>query len=36
VALEGDTVRQRNPHNPGGLAWLAWIVARLGGGNCYD
>lgn len=35
AALEGNTDRQRNPHAPGGLAWLAWIVARLGGWNCY-
>jgi hypothetical protein len=33
--LEGRTARQRNPHPPGGLAWLSWIVARLGGWNCY-
>ncbi|MGZ9083750.1 MAG: IS4 family transposase [Rhodoplanes sp.] len=33
--LEGSTVRQKNPHQPGSLAWLAWIVARLGGWNCY-
>jgi hypothetical protein len=29
--LEGKTVRQRNPHPPGSLARLSWIVARLGG-----
>lgn len=33
--LEGSTERQRNPHPPGSLAWLSWIVARLGGWNCY-
>ncbi len=33
--LEGNTARQKNPHEPGSLAWLAWIVARLGGWNCY-
>ena len=33
--LEGKTTRQKNPHPPGGLAWLAWIVACLGGWNCY-
>lgn len=32
---EGATGRQKNPHPPGSLAWLAWIVARLGGWNCY-
>jgi hypothetical protein len=33
--LEGRTERQKNPHPPGNLAWLAWIVARMGGWNCY-
>jgi Transposase DDE domain len=33
--LEGNTVRQKNSHAPGSLAWLSWIVARLGGWNCY-
>lgn len=33
--LEGKTQRQKNPHPPGSLPWLAWIVARLGGWNCY-
>lgn len=33
--LAGATVRQQNPHPPGNLAWLSWIVARLGGWNCY-
>jgi len=33
--LEGKTVRQRNPHIAGSLAWMSWIVARLGGWNCY-
>src|SRR3978361_1160736 len=32
--LEGKTDRQKNPHPPHSLAWLAWIVARLGGWNC--
>jgi len=35
ATLEGRTERQRNPHPPGSLAWLAWIAARLGGWNCY-
>jgi hypothetical protein len=34
-SLEGKTPRQRNPHMPGSLSWLSWIVARLGGWNCY-
>jgi class 3 adenylate cyclase len=33
--LEGKTQRQKNPHPPGSLPWLSWIVARLGGWNCY-
>jgi hypothetical protein len=33
--LEGKTARQKNPHQPNSLAWLSWIVARLGGWNCY-
>jgi hypothetical protein len=33
--LEGKTDRQKNRYPPGSLAWLAWIIARLGGWNCY-
>lgn len=33
--LEGKTERQKNPHPVHSLAWLAWIIARLGGWNCY-
>ena len=33
--LERRTQRQKNPHPPRSLAWLAWIIARLGGWNCY-
>jgi hypothetical protein len=33
--LEGKTQRQKNPHPTASLPWLAWIVARLGGWNCY-
>jgi Transposase DDE domain len=33
--LEGRTLRQQNPHPPHSLPWLSWIVARLGGWNCY-
>ena len=33
--LEGSTERQHNRHPPLSLAWAAWIVARLGGWNCY-
>jgi len=35
ATLEGRTERQKNPWDKGTLAWLAWIVARLGGWNCY-
>ena len=34
-AREGATARQKNPHRPGTLAWLSWVVARYGGWNCY-
>ena len=33
--LEGKTERQRNPHPPASLARAAWVIARLGGWNCY-
>jgi hypothetical protein len=33
--LEGKTLRQKNPHPLGSLAFVAWITARLGGWNCY-
>jgi hypothetical protein len=33
--LEGSTERQRNHHPAGSLAWISWIIARLGGWNCY-
>jgi hypothetical protein len=33
--LEGNTERQKNPHDPGSLAFVSWIAARLGGWNCY-
>ena len=35
TTLEGKTERQKNRHPVHSLAWLAWIVARLGGWNCY-
>jgi hypothetical protein len=34
--LEGRTDKQKNPHQQGSLAWLAWIVARLGGWSGYQ
>lgn len=33
--LEGKTERQQNHHPVNSLAWAAWIIARLGGWNCY-
>ena len=33
--LESKTARQQNPHPRHSLAWLAWIIARLGGWNCH-
>lgn len=33
--LQGKTDRQKNPHPPRGLARASWVIARLGGWNCY-
>lgn len=33
--LEGKAERQRNHHPAGSLAWMSWLIARLGGWNCY-
>src|ERR1700730_9332216 len=33
--LEGPTDRQQNHYPMRSLAWAAWIIARLGGWNCY-
>jgi hypothetical protein len=33
--LEGKTERQKNPHPPRSLAHASWVMARLGGWNCY-
>jgi hypothetical protein len=29
--LEGKTLKQKNPHAPGSLAFATWVIARLGG-----
>jgi len=34
-SLEGKTTRQKNPHPPRTLARASWVVAKLGGWNCY-
>jgi Transposase DDE domain len=34
-SLEGKTERQKNPHPPRSLARASWVMARLGGWNCY-
>jgi hypothetical protein len=33
--LEGNTDRQKNPHPARSLARASWVIARLGGWNCY-
>jgi hypothetical protein len=33
--LEGKTERQKNPHPVRSLARASWVMARLGGWNCY-
>ncbi len=36
ATLQGRTAKQKNPHAQASLAWLAWIVARLGGHTGYQ
>ena len=33
--LQGSTDRQKNPHRVRSLARASWVIARLGGWNCY-
>jgi IS4 transposase len=33
--LEGKTIRQKNPHPKGTLAFASWVIARLGGWTAY-
>ena len=33
--LEGATDKQKNPHRKGTLAFVAWVIARLGGWTAY-
>lgn len=33
--LEGKTKKQQNPYKKESLSWASWIIARLGGWNCY-
>ena len=35
ATLDGKTQRRKNRHPLHSLAWLEWIVARLGAWNCY-
>jgi hypothetical protein len=34
-SLEGKTLKQNNPHPKHSIAWLSWIIARLGGWTGY-
>ncbi|MBC7950196.1 MAG: transposase, partial [Rhodospirillaceae bacterium] len=35
ASLEGKTLKQKNPHPKGSLAFATWVFARLGGWNGY-
>jgi hypothetical protein len=34
--LQGRTVKQKNPYQPGTLAWGSWTITRLGGWTGYE
>jgi hypothetical protein len=33
--LQGKTEKQKNPYEKNSMAWVSWIIARLGGWNGY-
>jgi hypothetical protein len=35
-ALQGDTEKSKNKHDPKRLSWATWIMARLGGWKNYN
>jgi hypothetical protein len=35
MRLEGKTMRQKNPHPSGSLAFVGWVIGRLGGWTGY-
>ena len=34
--MQGNTARQKNPHPANTLAWVAWVIAKLGGWHEYE
>jgi hypothetical protein len=33
--VQGKTEKQKNPHVKNSMAWVSWVIARLGGWNGY-